>query len=373
MRTPVVDRQGIPLMPCHPAKARRLLAQGRARARWSKLGLFYIQLAWEQEADNQPLAVGVDPGATYEGYAVVGTKDTVLNLMAAAPIHVKEAIKVRRTMRRARRSRRCRRRPCRFQNRLAGHKRVPPSTRARWEAKARVVAHLRRILPLTDVVVEDVQAVTRRGQDSKWNASFSPVQVGKNHLYGLLRGMRLTLHRCEGWQTKELRERYGLKKTKSKARRSFASHAVDAWVLAASVTGADAPMCRRLWYLVTIRLHRRLLHRFQCVHGGIRTPYGGTRSLGYKRGTLVRHPHYGLASVGGCNRQKGTVSLHAYRTNKRLTQGAKVTTLRTLTWSPYRTYLVPEARPKTGLKQLKRGAPPRANAGGSPRLKARVS
>src|SRR2546421_113164 len=129
MRTPVVDRQGVPLMPCNPAKARR--------------------------------------------------------------------------------SRRCRRRPCRFQNRLAGHKRVPPSTRARWEAKARVVAHLRRILPLTVVVVEDVQAVTRRGQGGKWNASFSPVQVGKAHLYGLLRGMGLTLHTYEGWQTKELRERYG--------------------------------------------------------------------------------------------------------------------------------------------------------------------
>ena len=102
MRTPVVDRRGVPLMPCHPAKARRLLAQGKAHARWNKVGLFYIKLMWEQEPDNQPLAVGIDPGSTYEGYAIVGSQDTVLNLMAEAPTHVKEAVKVRRTLRRAR-------------------------------------------------------------------------------------------------------------------------------------------------------------------------------------------------------------------------------------------------------------------------------
>src|SRR5207248_9284444 len=105
-------------------------------------------------------AVGIDPGSTYEGYAVVGSRDTVLNLMAEAPTHVKEAVRVRRTMRRARRLRRCRRRPARFYNRLAGHKRIPPSTRARWQANSRVVAHLQRIVPLTDVAVEDVRAPT---------------------------------------------------------------------------------------------------------------------------------------------------------------------------------------------------------------------
>src|SRR2546429_6061122 len=248
MRTPVVDRRGVPLMPCHPAKARRLLAQGKADAHWNKLGLFYIQLAWEQEPDNQPLAVGIDPGSTYEGYAVVGSQDTVLNLMAEAPTHVKEAVKVRRTLRCARRARRCRR-PARWSNRRAGHKRVPPSTRARWEAKARIVAHLQRILPLSTVVGEDVQAPTRRGKGGRWNASFAPVQVGKDHLYRPLLEMGLTLRTYDGWQTKDLRERYGLKKSKIKRCRSFESHAVDSWVLAASATGAIEPTCRRLWYV----------------------------------------------------------------------------------------------------------------------------
>ena len=184
--------------------------------------------------------------------------------------------------------------------------------------------HLQQVLPLTDVVVEDVQAVTHRGKGGTWNASFSPVQVGKEHLYRLLRAMGLTVHLCEGWQTKALRERFGLKKTQSKSRQSFASHAVDGWVLAASVSGAEHPTCTRLWYIVPAVLHRRQLHRLQAAKGGERKPYGSTRSLGLKRGTVVRHPTYGLCTVGGFDRNKQTISLHDYRTNKRLTQAAKV-------------------------------------------------
>ena len=102
-------------------------------------------------------------------------------------------------------------------------------------------------------------------------------QGGKDHLYGLLCKMGLTLHLKEGWQTKALRDTYGLRKTKRKSRPSFESHAVDAWVLAASHSGAKKPTCTRLWYLVPARLHRRQLHRLQASKGGIRKPYGGTR------------------------------------------------------------------------------------------------
>src|SRR3989442_555679 len=156
LRVPVIDSRGMPLMPCTPAKARQLFKSGEARPKRNKLGLFYVQLCYEQEPNNQPLAAGIDPGSRFEGFSVVGTKETVLNLMAEAPDHVKEAVEVRRTMRRARRHRKWRR-PKRFDNRLNRQKRLPPSTRSRWEAKARVIAQLKKILPLTDVVVEDVQ------------------------------------------------------------------------------------------------------------------------------------------------------------------------------------------------------------------------
>jgi hypothetical protein len=70
---------------------------------------------------------------------------------------------------------------------------LPPSTRSRWEAKARIVRQLAAILPLTDAAVEDVQAEARHGTGGHWNQSFSPVQVGKEHLYRLLKQQGLTL------------------------------------------------------------------------------------------------------------------------------------------------------------------------------------
>jgi hypothetical protein len=373
MRIPVVDTRGVPLMPCSPARARHLFKSGKARPKRNKLGLFYVQLCYEQEPANQPLVVGVDPGSKWEGYSVVGTVDTVLNLMVEAPTHVKDAVKTRRTMRHARRYRKWRR-PKRFMNRLNRKKRFPPSTRSRWEAKARLIAHLLSVLPLTAVVVEDVQAVTRPGKGGKWNGCFSPVQVGKDHLYQHLQAMGLALHLQEGWQTKQLREQYLLKKTKSKSHQSFASHAVDAWVLAASISGAEKPTCTRLWYVVPAVLHRRQIHRLQAEKGGLRKPYGGTRSLGLKRGTLIQHPRYGWCSVGGFDRKKQTISLHHYRTNKRLTQGAKVELCRVMTWMAWRAFLVSEnkihQKQPSGKGRLSTPTSPKAAPVSSRRLKA---
>jgi hypothetical protein len=362
-------------MPCTPAKARHLFKSGRAKPKWNKLGLFSVQLCYEQEPDNQLLVAGVDPGSKFEGYSVVGTKDTVLNLMVEAPDHVKDAVEKRRTMRRARRYRKWRR-PKRLDNRLNRKKRIPHATRSRWEAKARVIIQLKKILPLTDVVVEDVCAETRKGKGSKWNGAFSPIQMGKEHLYKLLEKMGLTVHLCRGHQTKELREKYGLKKTKSKSKQSFDSHAVDGWVMAASVSGAEKPTCTRLWYIFGAQLHRRQIHRLQASKGGERKPYGTTGSLGLKRGTIVKHPRYGLSTVGGFDRTCNTISLHTYRTNKRLTQKAKVKDCRVLTWVAFRSWLVAKEQTKSkghGLplcpnpKKGRRPIPSSAKAEGSPR------
>jgi hypothetical protein len=340
MRVPVVDARGVPLMPCTPPKARALLKAGHARPRRNKLGLFYVQLTYEQVPTNQPLVVGIDPGSSFEGYSVVGSKETVCNLMVEAPTHVKQAVATRRAMRRARRFRLWRR-PCRSQNRLARKHRLPPSTRSRWEAKSRLVQQLATILPLTDAAVEDVQAETRPGAGGQWNQAFSPVQVGKEHLYHLLKDQGLTLHLYPGVVTKQLRERYGLTKTHQKGAQTFASHAVDAWTLAAATSGASMPTCTRLWYGVPHQLHRRQLHRLEAARGGVRKPYGGTRSLGFKRGTLVEHPRYGRCTVGGYDREKQWLSLHAYKTNKRLMQHARPADVRLLITMAIRCWLVP--------------------------------
>jgi len=325
-------------MPCLAGKARRLLDRGRAVGAWNKLGIFYIRLKEEKEPRNQTLAVGIDPGSKFEGFSVVGTRDTVLNIMSEAPDWVKKAVEKRREMRRARRFRNTRRRVKRFDNRFSGKKRLPPSTKARWDAKLRIVQQLRKVLSLNHAVVEDVRATTKRGQ-RRWNENFSPIETGKRYLYDGLRGLGLEVKTMRGTETKELRDRLGLEKLRSKSKPEFESHCVDAWILASSVTGAGKLTTRDLHYLVPLQFHRRQLHRFEPRKGGVRPRYGSTLSLGLKRGTLVRDRKFGLAYVGGC--MKDGLSLHSLETGERMTKNGKRSEMSVLTKLAFRPQFLP--------------------------------
>lgn len=61
---------------------------------------------------------------------------------------------------------------------------------------------------------------------------------------------------------------------------------------------------------------------FNPTHGNIRKTYGGTISLGFKRGSLVRHKKYGYCYVGGTS--KGRISIHNIRTGERISQNIKI-------------------------------------------------
>jgi len=344
-RVSVVSANGIPLMPCTPAKARILIKQGKAKPRWIKLGIFYIQLTFNpKNPATQPIAVGVDPGSKFEGTSVVGTKDTVLNIMSETVDWVKGELEQRRRMRRTRRYRKTRSRKCRGDNRHS-EGRVPPSTRARWDAKLRIISQLQRILPISTAVVEDVKAETRKNH-RRWNASFSPLEQGKRYFYSELR-KSFQLITKEGWETEQLRKNYGLEKVGDKSRPVFESHCVDAWALATSQTGAEHPTTRALYYLVQLRWHRRQLHRLEPDKGGMRRRYGGTVSLGLKRGTLVKHVKYGLCYIGGNLRDR--FSLHSLKTGGRITQNAERGDLKILTRITFRTQFLPALKDGVSL------------------------
>ena len=230
----------------------------------------------------------------------------MLNAMFYASIHVRDSVEVQRKLRR---------RPARFDNRLRNKKRLPPSTRARWQAKLNILKQLAKVIPITDVCVEDVQATTRPGS-RRWNSNFSPIEVGKQWFYDSIRSLGFELWVKSGFDTKMLRSSFGLKKTTQRAKECFESHTVDSWCLAASIIGAEEPYTG-LYIWKPIRLHRRQLHRFEPSVGGIRKAYGGTRSMGLSRGTLVKSLKYGLCYIGGSS--KGRVSLHRYKDGKRVT------------------------------------------------------
>jgi hypothetical protein len=106
---PVESSTGQPLMPCHPARARRLVKQGRAVRRF-KQGLFYIRLLDRAMGEMQPIAIGIDPGSKREAFTVKSQSHTYLNVQAHAKTDVADKVKTRREMRRARRFRKT---PCR--------------------------------------------------------------------------------------------------------------------------------------------------------------------------------------------------------------------------------------------------------------------
>jgi hypothetical protein len=91
-----------------------------------------------------------------------------------------------------------------------------------------------------------------------------------------------------------------------------------------------------------LQWHRRQLHRLEAAKGGRRQPYGGTLSLGLKRGTLVRHRSLGLAYVGGT--MGGKLSLHALYSGKRLTQGANLADCHPIKLLRWRARLLPVTR-----------------------------
>ncbi len=267
----------------------------------------------------QPVAVGIDPGSKKEAFSVKSEAHTFLNVQTDAVTHVKKAVEVRRNMRRARRFRRWRR-PARNKNRLSNCRRLPPSTKARWQWKLRLCRWLAKLFPVSRFVVEDIKAESRKGA-RRWNGSFSPLEVGKRWFYQELARIA-PIETPEGWQTAEWRASLGLKKSSDKLSGKFEAHCVDSWVLANSWTGGhEAPENRRILFVTPLRLHRRQLHRLEPGKGGVRSRYGGTRSLGFKRGSLVKHPKHGVCYVGGTMGDR--ISLHCLKTGRRLSQNAK--------------------------------------------------
>jgi len=306
-------------MPCHAARARELVRKGKAIRRFDR-GLFYIRLLEKESGEVQPIAVGIDPGSKKEAFTVKSEAHTFLNLQADAVTWVKEAEETSTQMRRMRRSRNTPYRECR-PNRNINTVRLPPSTRARWGWKLRLCTWLARYYPIEMFVVEDVAATTKPGKQ-RWNRSFSPLEIGKQWFYAEL-GKLAKVSTRKGYETKTERDKLGLKKSRQKVSDKFEAHCVDSWTLAnAWAGGHTAPDNFQMLYVVPLRFHRRQLHRFQPDKGGIRHPYGGTRSLGFKRGSWVKHLKYGLCYIGG--NSQGRLSLHSLQTGARLTQLAKV-------------------------------------------------
>jgi hypothetical protein len=295
-----------------------------------------------ENGNLQSIAVGVDSGSKREAFTVKSEKSTYLNILSDASTDVKDKVETRRNMRKARRFRRT---PCR-KNRL-NRKRgcLPPSTKARWQMKLRIINILRGLYPITTYVVEDIKAASKEGK-RKWNVSFSPLEVGKAWFYEKVSKLgKLVLK--QGYDTAEMRKNLSLIKIEDKLEEVFEAHNVDSWVLAWSeVCGKPHPENKNILRMKELKFSRRQLHMLQPDKSGKRKRYGGTISLGLKKGsvisTVVKKKRI-LCRVGG--NTNGRLSVHDLVDNRRLAQNVNVETVKFLCYSKWTTNRIGEAIP----------------------------
>jgi len=317
---PVVNQLNQPLMPTTLLRARRWIQSRKATPFWKK-GIFCVRLNIKPSNNKkQEICVGIDPGSKREAYAIKSEAHTYINILSETVDWVKDAVEQRRQMRRTRRYRKtpCRKNRSNRKNLIKD--RIPPSTKARWQFKLNICKLLLKMFPIDVFVVEDIKATTRKGS-KKWNTSFSPLEVGKRWFYSQVEQLGELILK-QGYETKELRDQLGLKKSSSKLDDKFECHNVDSWVLANYVSGGHVePDNKSILKMVPLRFHRRQLHALQPTKHGIRRDYGRTRSLGFKRGSLVKHNKFGLCHIGGTSKVR--ISIHSLSSGRRLSQHAK--------------------------------------------------
>lgn len=158
----VKNKNGSPLMPCKPVKAKHLLKAEKAKV--FKLKPFTIQLTWSCETNAQEVVCGIDKGAKQTGIACIGNE----KVLFAANIKHRGDVKRKMTQRRACRGQRRARlwyREERFNNRVASRRkgRLPPTISAGINEVLRIVQRIP--LPISAIVVEDVQVDVRRLSD----------------------------------------------------------------------------------------------------------------------------------------------------------------------------------------------------------------
>lgn len=184
-------------MPCHPARARQLLSQGKA-AVWRRFP-FTIVLTQPTTSHAQPLRLKVDPGSRTTGMAVVATyKRGQVCVFAAELQHrglaIKEALFKRRGVRRSRRHRHTRYCKPRFLHRRRQKGWLAPSLESRVQNVVQWAKRLMCWMPLTDLSMESVRFDMQRLENPKIE--------GVEYQQGTLCGYEVREYLLEKWKRK---------------------------------------------------------------------------------------------------------------------------------------------------------------------------
>ena len=205
----VIDADGKPLLPTHPARSRKLLRNGKATV--EQVVPFTISLKRKVDNPVGSFVVGVDDGAKHVGIAVKNEKTDEVVFRGQIDLRqdVSRKMEQRRNYRKTRRFRLRNRQP-RFSNRTGS--KLVPSIRCRKNSILRVLADLAKRLNIVKVIVEEVKFNHAKYSYGRW---FSLVEVGKKYLKNQIEKMGYTYSKSLGYISKSAREHLGLSKTHS--------------------------------------------------------------------------------------------------------------------------------------------------------------
>lgn len=158
----VLNIQGEPLMPCKPAKARKLLNKNLAKI--IKREPFTIQLLFECENEIQDITLGIDAGSKVIGVSATTDKKELFSAEIQLRNDIVDLLSTKRQNRRTRRNRLRYRQP-RFNNRVKSkHKGwLAPSIENKIYNHIKLVNKIHTVLPINKIIVEtasfDIQKI----------------------------------------------------------------------------------------------------------------------------------------------------------------------------------------------------------------------
>ncbi len=203
MQVFVLDKRKKPLMPCHPARARELLDNGKAGVH--KIAPFTIRLKERVGGVVQTVRIKIDPGSKTSGIAVAreettvspktGETETTAHVLFLAELthrrgSIRDSLTPRRAFRRRRRSK-LRHRAPRFDNRTRPEGWLPPSLHHRVDTTVSLVERLRKSVPVVAISQELVRFDLQKIE--------TPEIAGVEYQQGTLAGYEVREYLLEKW------------------------------------------------------------------------------------------------------------------------------------------------------------------------------
>lgn len=193
----VLDKNGKPLDPCHPARARKLLAKGRAVVVNMTPFVIRVKDRTVEESEVMGVNVFVDPGSKTTGIAVARVDDenvrhvTHLFELEHRGGLISKKLKQRSNYRRRRRSSNLRYRAPRYSNRTKPKGWLAPSLQHRMDTTMSIVERVQRYASVVGIWQELVRFDTQQLQN--------PEISGTEYQHGELAGYEVREYLLAKW------------------------------------------------------------------------------------------------------------------------------------------------------------------------------